>query len=158
MPTARPRAPQRRTTAAALKQQILAYLAEALPPGWTTQPLEASGGTPAPDILVLSPGGRCHFLFVRAPADRWWDGGPRSVPAETFAIEAAGLARRLRAAGHRARPIWGAADLARALTAWGCPPPHPVRLERPGALPPAVPPRPPRPVLHLRNWGRRADA
>lgn len=157
MPPARARAPQRRTTAAALKQQILAFLAETLPAGWTSQPLEPAGGTPVPDILVISPQGRCHFLFVRAPADRWWDGGPRSAPAESFAVEAASLARRLRAAGHRARAIWGAADLARALTAWGCPPPHPVRLGRPAVQPPVAPPRPQRPVLHLRSWGRGAD-
>lgn len=158
MPTTRPRAPHRRTTAAALKQQILAFLAEALPAGWTSQPLEPAGGAPVPDILVISPQGRCHFLFVRAPADRWWDGGPRAVPAEPFAVEAAGLARRLRAAGHRARAIWGAADLARALTAWGCQPPHPVRLDRRAVQAPAAPPRPPRPILHLRSWRRGANA
>lgn len=160
MPTELTRTPKRRTTAPALKQQILAFLGEALPAGWTSQPLEPTKGAPAADILVISPQGRCHFLFVRAPADRWWDGGPRSAPAEAFAAEAVGLARRLRAAGHRARAVWGAADLARALASWGCRPARPVRLgSAPNHLVTATPrPAQPRPVLHLRGWGRQADA
>ena len=146
--------PSRRTTAAALKQQILAFLTEALPAGWTVQPLQREPGAAA-DILILSPRGRCHFLFVRAPADRWWDGGPRSVPAERFSAAEAGLARRLRAAGHRARAVWTAKDLARALQAWGCPLAEPLRLGRDGEAPPPPRARPARPTLHLTGWGRR---
>jgi len=153
--------PSRRTTAAALKQQVLGFLAEALPAGWASQPLHhtAQGGSAeaaAADILILSPRGRCHFLFVRAPADRWWDGGARSVPAERFTAAEARLARRLRAAGHRARAIWTAQDLARALQSWGCPLGRPVRFA--GAGQAAPPPRTtaPRATLHLTGWGRRA--
>lgn len=158
MEAARSRPSQRRTTAAALKQDILDFLGEALPAGWISQPLDQGGRPAAADILVISPGARCHFLFVRAPADRWWDGGPHSVPAEGFPPEAVCLARRLRAAGHRARAVWNAQDLARALRAWGCTPERAVRL---GANPPAPPARPPRaktprPRLHLSPW-RRAD-
>ncbi|HEY9538853.1 MAG TPA: hypothetical protein VIS03_14775, partial [Kiloniellaceae bacterium] len=79
---------QRRTTAAALKQQILDFLGDALPAGWVKQPLEQAGAPAAADILIISPRGHCHFLFVRAPADRWWDGGPHSVPAEGMTAEA----------------------------------------------------------------------
>lgn len=157
---------QRRTTAAGLKQQILAYLAEALPAGWLSQPLDGAGAARA-DVLIISPRGRCHFLFVRAPADRWWDGGPRSVPAEGVPEEALCLAQRLRAAGHRARAVWGAADLARALRTWGCAPTRPARFGTPrfgtprcgtgAALPTDAAARPVRPILHLSAWGRRSD-
>jgi hypothetical protein len=157
MPAARHPRFQRRTTAAALKQQILAYLGDALPEGWLSQPLEP-GEANAADILVISPRGRCHFLFVRAPADRWWDGGPRSVPAERFAAEAMCLAQRLRAAGHRARAVWGAPDLTRALRAWGCVPIRPARFGPRGPERPPSTAKPTRPVLHLSGWGRRADA
>lgn len=152
MEAARTRPSQRRTTAAALKQEILGFLGEVLPRGWISQPLDQAGRPAAADILVISPRGRCHFLFVRAPADRWWDGGPHSVPAEGFPPEAVCLARRLRAAGHQARAVWGARDLAQALRAWGCPPCRAVRL---GTVPPAPPvPRAktPRPRLHLSHW------
>lgn len=154
MPTA-----QRRITAAALKQQILALLAEALPAEWISQPLDPQGG-PSADILIISPRGRCHFLFVRAPADRWWDGGAHSVPAERLSPEVVGLLRRLRVAGHRARAVWGAADLARALRAWNCRLRRPVesRLGLPPVASPAARPRPPRPVLHLNAWRQHADA
>lgn len=158
MPAARQTRYQRRTTAAALKQQILAYLGDALPAGWLSQPLDQAGRASAADILIISPRGRCHFLFVRAPADRWWDGGPRSVPAEGVPTEALCLTRRLRAAGHRARAVWGAADLARALRSWGCAPIRPARFglaEARWASPAA---KPQRPVLHLSGWGGRADA
>lgn len=143
----------RRTTAAALKQQILGFLAEALPAGWAVQPLERAQ-TAAADILIVSPRGRCHFLFVLAPADRWWDGGPHSVPAEGFSAAEARLARRLRAAGHRARAVWTAKDLDRALRAWACPLAGPVRLGRDPQkdLPPRE--KPARPTLHLTGWGR----
>jgi hypothetical protein len=160
MQAARQQAFQRRITGGALKQQMLDFLREALPAGWISQPLEPAGRPAAADILIISPRGRCHFLFVRAPADRWWDGGPHSVPAERFPPEAVCLARRLRSAGHRARAVWGAQDLARALRAWGCVPERAVRF----ALPPAALRRPPlpvkqmRPTLHLKGWGRRGDA
>lgn len=111
---------RRRTSAAALKQQILDFLGRALPAGWVAQPLQR-GAAAAADILIISPRGRCHFLFVQAPADRWWDGGAHAVPAERFPAAAARLARQLRAAGHRARAVWTARDLARALETWGCP-------------------------------------
>ncbi len=166
---------QRRTTAAAVKQRALAFLAEALPRGWMSQPLApgfaqgaaaararacpaASG--PAADILVISPRGRCHFLFVRAPADRWWDGGPKSVPAEEIGEREAEMARQLRAAGHRARAIWGERDLLRALRSWGCPLPPELRIERaevPARPPQRAAPRRQRPVLHLGSGGGRLD-
>jgi hypothetical protein len=156
---------RRRVTAEALKQQVLAALAEVLPTGWISQPLASGAGDPASpgeagDILIVSPRGHCHFLFVRAPADRWWDGGPRSVPAEVFSAQDAALARQLRAAGHRARAIWTEKDLVRALRAWGCPLQRPVALDRnrsepaPAAVPGA---KPRRPRLHLGAW-RRTDA
>ncbi|MGF1594783.1 MAG: hypothetical protein ACFCUW_15995 [Kiloniellaceae bacterium] len=173
MTTAPQRALRRRTTAAALKLEILAYLAEALPAGWIGQPLAApdpgpgsgrpaAAGAAAADILVISPRGRCHFLFVRAPADRWWDGGPRSVPAESFTPAEVHLARQLRAAGHRARAVWSGGDLSRALESWGCRPSRPPRFGKAGfgqAGGPPVPAGPPaRPTLRLKCWGRRADA
>jgi len=155
---------RRRTTAEVLKQQVLDSLAQVLPTGWISQPL-ASGaagqGAGAGDILIVSPRGHCHFLFVRAPADRWWDGGPRSVPAEVFSARDAALARQLRAAGHRARAIWNERDLARALRAWGCPLQQPVAFahNRPKPAPAATPgAKPRRPRLHLSGLGRRTDA
>src|SRR3546814_4647208 len=45
---------QRRTTAAALKQEILDFLGEALPAGWISQPLDQGGRPAAADILVRS--------------------------------------------------------------------------------------------------------
>ncbi|WP_340118013.1 hypothetical protein [Pelagibius sp. 7325] len=158
----------RRTTAEALKQQVLAVLAEVLPAGWISQPLAGGEGNPtsageagAGDILIISPRGHCHFLFVRAPADRWWDGGPRSVAAEVFSARDAALARQLRAAGHRARAIWNEKDLARALRAWGCPLQRPVALARNRPQPAAAAARgakPQRSRLHLGGIGRRTDA
>lgn len=152
---------RRRITAAALTQQTLAYLVEALPAGWISQPLAAGTAVPAAagDILIISPRGRCHFLFVRAPADRWWDGGPHRVPAEAFCARDAALARQLRAAGHKARAIWGEKDLARALRAWGCPLQRPVVFagKRTAAAVPTGA-KPERPRLHLGGAGRAADA
>jgi hypothetical protein len=175
MTTASQRPVRRRTTAAALKLEILAFLAEALPEGWVCQPLAArdpgpgsarpgsarSGGrAAAADILIISPRGRCHFLFVHAPADRWWDGGPRSVPAEAFTPAEVQLARQLRAAGHRARAVWSARDLARALESWGCRPSRPPRFGESGRLqaPAGTTATAARPTLRLKGWGRRADA
>jgi hypothetical protein len=150
---------RRRTTAAALKQQMAAWLEAALPEGWSCQ-LLAAEGTAVADLLVISPRGRCHFLFVRAPADRWWDGGPRSVAAEPFSESDLRLARRLRAAGHRARAVRSAKDLQRALEAWGCPARLPRRPVAPVAGSPAGhrSPRPARPTLRLNAWRGRADA
>ncbi|MGF1629615.1 MAG: hypothetical protein ACFCUT_09105 [Kiloniellaceae bacterium] len=150
---------QRRTTAASLKQDVLTFLATALPEGWISQPLASEDREAAADILIISPRGRCHFLFVQAPADRWWDGGPRSVPAERFPVAGVCLARKLRAAGHKARAIWGAKDLARALEAWGCPLRRSVRLGAPPLLKPRPPAaRPARRVLRLNPAVRQADA
>ena len=154
---------RRRVTAAALKQDVLALLAAGLPAGWISQPLASEGREAAADILVISPRGRCHFLFVRAPADRWWDGGPRSVPAESFPVGALCLARKLRAAGHKARAIWEARDLALALEAWGCPLDRSVRLGTPAPPqwrrpPTAQPAKPTRPRLRLNGPGRQAGA
>ncbi|GAB4357149.1 MAG: hypothetical protein Kow00114_08540 [Kiloniellaceae bacterium] len=157
------RAHRRRITAGAVKQQTLAYLAAALPAGWISQPLAADAAMPAAagDILIISPRGRCHFLFVRAPADRWWDGGPHRVPAEAFSARDAALARQLRAAGHKARAIWGEKDLARALRAWGCPLQRPVAFAAQRTIP-SVPAgavvKPARPRLHLGGARRAADA
>jgi hypothetical protein len=148
--------PVRRTTAAALKQQVLGFLAEALPAGWVSQPLQREQEAAA-DILILSPRGRCHFLFVRAPADRWWDGGPHSVAAERFTAAEARLARQLRAAGHRARAIWTAKDLARALQSWGCPLGRPVRFAGGGETAPPPRAQAARPTLHLASWGGAHD-
>ena len=158
--------PRRRTTAALLKQQSLAYLAAALPPGWTSQPLSparrprAKGTAASADILLISPRGRCHFLFGRAPADRWWDGGPRCVPAEKITAGDAELARQLRAAGHKARAVWGERDLLRALRSWGCPLDRSARFAgatRREAGPPLQTACPERPTLHLKAWGARAN-
>lgn len=151
----------RRTTAAALKQAASAFLSEALPPGWTIQTLvPGHAGLPGVDILVISPRGRCHFLFVRAPAERWWDGGLHCAAAEKITAREARLAQQLRAGGHRAHAIRGAQDLSRALKAWGCPLTRPVRLKC--AARPEVPKsawaKPPRPRLRLAAWRRQGDA
>ncbi|WP_193370899.1 hypothetical protein [Pelagibius marinus] len=109
---------------------------------------------------MISPRGRCHFLFVRAPADRWWDGGPKSVPAEEIGEREAEMARQLRAAGHRARAIWGERDLLRALRSWGCPlaPDAGVgRVDLSAGPPQRAKPRRRRPVLHLFSGGGRLD-
>ena len=157
------RATRRRITAAAVKQQTLAYRADALPAGWISQPLAEDAAIPAAagDILIISPRGRCHFLFVRAPADRWWDGGPHRVAAEAFSERDAELERQLRAAGHKARAIWGEKDLARALRAWGCPLQRPVAFAGKRTIPSVAAgavAKPERPRLHLRAMGRAADA
>jgi hypothetical protein len=154
MQTTQRETPVRRITAAALKQATVDFLGASLPPGWISQPLPPASGA---DILVISPRGRCHFLFVKAPADRWWDGGPRIVPAEPFRAQEARLARRLRAAGHKARAIWGAGDLARAFDSWGCPLARPVRFalgDRPGPARRAAA-KPSRATLHLSFPGGR---
>jgi hypothetical protein len=150
---------QRRISAAALKQEILVFLAGALPAGWISQPLAAGNRETAADILIISPRGRCHFLFVRAPADRWWDGGPHSVAAQSFSLDGICLARKLRAAGHKARAIWDAKDLARAFEAWGCPLNRAVRLGMPplSKQPPSAE-KPNRPVLRLRGPKGQANA
>jgi|GEM_PF-3882769 len=159
-------APKRRMTAALLKQRSLAYLSAALPAGWTSQPLSPAPGrrgggrAAAADILVISPRGRCHFLFVRAPADRWWDGGPRSVAAEKISEADAEMARQLRAAGHRARAVWGERDLLRALRTWGCPLSRAVKFDAAGSGSRQTAPLPasaPRRTLHLSFCRGQAD-
>lgn len=163
---------RRRTSAAALRERILALLADSLPEGWISQPLAparaghagrprqaAAASAPAADILVISPRGRCHFLFVRAPADRWWDGELHLVPAEQIGEAEAAMARQLRAAGHKARAIWGERDLWRALRSWGCPAVPPRKGgDRAGSGMATGPKtrRATRPVLHL-GFGRRRD-
>jgi len=156
---------RRRVTAATLKQATARFLESALPSGWTSLPLAPSGrGQAAADLLVISPRGRCHFLLVRAPADRWWDGGPHSVPAEKLTGAEDGLLQRLRAGGHRARAIWGSRDLARALGAWGCSTGRRVTLEGEPASWRGRPTRPEarpgeaRGKLHLAAWRSAADA
>lgn len=169
METRGKRPPQRRTTAALLKQQILSYLTTTLPSDWTCQPLSPAprprGGTESArsgasaDVLVISPRGRCHFLFIRAPADRWWDGGLRQVAAEEISTRDAQLLRQLRAAGHKARAVREGRDLLRALRSWGCPLTEGAGLghgrgprnEAPSAA------RGGRPTLHLNLGGDRAD-
>lgn len=170
---AKHRPERRRTTAAALTQQVLAFLADGLPDGWISQSLPsqgkaggaASAGGPgsAGDILIISPRGRCHFLFVRAPEDRGWDGGPRSVAAETFSEAEAQLAHQLRMAGHKARAIWGEKDLAQALRAWGCPVVRPVTFapRRAGIVSLSARTKaaePGRATLHLSAWRRSPHA
>lgn len=159
---------RRRTTAMTVKQRALTLLAESLPQDWISQPLSpvpdypagkgatppgpATAECPSADILVISPRGRCHFLFVRAPADRWWDGELHSVPAEKISAEDAAMARRLRAAGHKARAIWGERDLWRALRSWGCPVTRPPGGATGAGMTPssrAAAPHRSRPVLHL---------
>src|SRR3546814_13198424 len=49
---------QRRTTAAALKQQILDFLGGALPAGWGTPPLEQAGAPGGAEDPVIHPGGQ----------------------------------------------------------------------------------------------------
>ena len=69
------------------------------------------------------------------------------------------LARQLRAAGHKARAVWGERDLLRALRTWGCPLARSARFAGPrrreAPLPAAAYPE--RPTLHLKAWGGRAD-
>lgn len=153
---------RRRVTAASLKQATARFLESALPAGWTSLPLAPAGREQAAaDLLVISPRGRCHFLLVRAPADRWWDGGPHSVPAEKLSGAEDGLMRRLRAGGHRARAIRGSRDLARALRSWGCPLDRRVTLEGEAGwpeTPPATPSGAARGKLSLAAWRRPADA
>ncbi len=117
----------RRTTAAAVRHQINAMLGECLPDGWIVQAIAPRSEKPGvaagaqADILVISPRGRCFFLLVKAPADRWWDGDIRRVSAEPLGPQERGLMVRLRQAGHGVRAVWNARAAARALTAWGCP-------------------------------------
>lgn len=161
---------RRRTTAASLRHQILRYLVSALPDGWISQPLvpgdALADAVPesherAGDILLISPRGRCHFLFVRAPADRWWDGGLHQVPAEPFSERDGRLARQLRAAGHKARAIWCQQYLERALRAWGCPLKRPVSFRCAGetsTLPGQAGGRWPKLTLRFdRTTGRQAN-
>src|SRR3546814_15477348 len=49
---------QRPTTAAALKQQILDFLGDALPACWVKQPLVEAGAPAAAALLIISPRGQ----------------------------------------------------------------------------------------------------
>lgn len=97
-----------------------------LPAGWHLQVMPVAGSVgdvdekAQPDILVISPAGRCHFLFAKAPEDRWWDGDIRRVPAEPLTAAERTLIGRLKRGGHAARPVWQTKDAARALAGWGC--------------------------------------
>lgn len=117
----------RRTTTAAVHRKIKAMLIECLPAGWTFQAMPASAGEDddqaraQADFLVISPRGRCSFLFAKAPADRWWDGDLRHVSAQPLTPQEAALIARLKQAGHGARAVWNLKAAVRALAAWGCP-------------------------------------
>lgn len=116
----------RRTNAAVLRGQVREMLLNRLPAGWHLQVMPAAGSVSDvdekahPDILVISPAGRCHFLFTKAPEDRWWDGDIRRVPAEPLTAAERTLIGRLKRGGHSARPVWRPKDAARALASWGC--------------------------------------
>ena len=151
----------RRRTAAALRRQIDEVLRSRLPEGWSHQMMPASvpagesGAAPKPDVLVISPSGRCHFLFAKAPEDRWWDGDIRRVPAEPVTATERALIGRLRRAGHAVRAVWHRKEVLRLLANWGCrlqPDPASARCERKasGAAGRAKPMRP-KLILNLRG-------
>ena len=120
------RAVGRRTTAGALRAQVGRMLVGRLPEGWEYQMIQESGASAArgeracADILVVSPRGRCHFFFAKAPADRWWDGDVRRVPAEPLTEAERSLIARLKYGGHAVRPVWTVSDAKKALWTWGC--------------------------------------
>lgn len=151
----------RRTTAAALRRQIDEMLLSRLPEGWSHQVMPASvaagesGGPPKPDILVISPSGRCHFFFTKAPEDRWWDGDIRRVSAESVTAEEHALIGRLKRAGHAVRTVWHRREVLRHLANWGCrlcpdPASAPCGRNRSGAAGRAKPIRP-KLTLNLRG-------
>jgi len=112
-----------------------------------------SGGGRQPDIVIISPAGRCYFLFVKAPRDRWWDGDLRRVDAEKVTEDERKLMTTLKRAGNGARAVWSAEDAKRALAAWGCrlapdrAPGQTAECGRPAARPTQSTKRPP-----LRFW------
>ncbi len=81
---------------------------------------EAGSENEQPDVVIISPAGRCHFLFAKAPADRWWDGDLRRVAAEPLTERERTLIARLRKGGNGARAVWSAKEAARVLAQWGC--------------------------------------
>lgn len=113
---------------------------------------EAGPGRQA-DIVLISPAGRCYFLFVKAPRDRWWDGDLRRVDAEKVTEDERNLMTTLKRAGNGARAVWSTEDARRALTAWGCrltsdrEPAQTSAVGRPAAGPPQSAKRP-----TLRFW------
>lgn len=85
-----------------------------------TDSRDMGGENGKPDVVVISPAGRCHFLFAKAPADRWWDGDLRRVAAEPLTERERTLITRLRKGGNGARAVWSAKEAARVLAQWGC--------------------------------------
>lgn len=118
----------RRVNAGLLRSLIGRMLKTRLPPGWTHQMISGAGARDVggesgkPDVVVISPAGRCHFLFAKAPADRWWDGDLRCVAAEPLTESERALMARLRKGGNRARAVWSTKEAARVLAQWGCGP------------------------------------
>lgn len=131
----------RRVNAATLRRRLGQMLADRLPDAWDHQMMPAQGGDRGngaraqADFLIISPGGRCHFLFAKAPEDRWWDGDLRRVAAEAPTAAERDLISRLKRAGHAARPVWSIRDAVRALTSWGCRLRPPTAMPREGTLP-----------------------
>ncbi|NIA70234.1 hypothetical protein HBA54_16630 [Pelagibius litoralis] len=116
----------RRVNAELLRSQIGSLLKGRLPDGWIHQaitpgmPLGQADEKEHPDIIVISPAGRCYFLFTKAPADRWWDGDLRRVSAEALTVGESALMTRLKRGGYGVRAVWSIKDVERALANWGC--------------------------------------
>lgn len=116
----------RRLNAGLLRSLIGRMLKAQLPPGWIHQMISNTGARDVssengqPDVVVISPAGRCHFLFAKAPADRWWDGGLRRVAAEPLTERERALIARLRKGGNAARAVWSTKEAARVLAQWDC--------------------------------------
>lgn len=131
----------RRVNAATLRRRLSQMLADRLPADWDHQVMpvgdagRGEGAKAKADVLVISPGGKCHFLFAKAPEDRWWDGDLRRVAAETLTPAERQLILRLKRAGHAARPVWRIRDAVRALTNWGCRLRPPVTMQHEASLP-----------------------
>ncbi|WP_299393187.1 hypothetical protein [Pelagibius sp.] len=124
--------------AATVRRAIKDLLRRCAPNDWTVRmlPAPASGDVAGqgvdqafdqgtgrgrqPDIVLISPAGRCYFLFVKAPHDRWWDGDLRRVDAEKVTEDERSLMITLKRAGNGARAVWSTEDAKRALAAWGC--------------------------------------
>lgn len=117
---------RRRTTADLVSSEVSSLLASRLPLGWIHQSIPSAGameggkGKALPSIIIISPAGRCYFLFAKAPADRWWDGDLRRVAAEPLTAAESALVTRLKRSGYGARPVWSTKDAVRVLASWGC--------------------------------------
>ncbi len=124
--SAKARVAGRRLNACLLRSLIGRMLKNGLPQGWTHQMIASADayGTAQeneqPDIVIISPSGRCHFLFAKAPADRWWDGDIHRVAAEALSEGERRLIARLRQGGNRARAVWSCEEVVRTLAQWGC--------------------------------------